>query len=107
LFEILVVALNTPAQFRASARQCRLARARNLAVPDGIRLVFQPAHSPELQPAEHLWAFVNEPLASRCFAAIESLDQAVGDRCIALTQQTEIICDGALFHRWPRPRART
>src|SRR5215469_9313785 len=28
----------------------------NLAVPDGIRLVFQPAHSPELQPAEHLWA---------------------------------------------------
>jgi len=26
----------------------------NLAVPDGIRLVFQPAHSPELQPAEHL-----------------------------------------------------
>jgi hypothetical protein len=35
----------------------------NLAVPDGIRLVFQPAHSPELQPAEHLWRFVDEPLA--------------------------------------------
>jgi transposase len=50
----------------------------NLAVPDGIRLVFQPAYSPELQPAEHLWAFVNEPLANRCFATIESLDQAVG-----------------------------
>jgi hypothetical protein len=31
----------------------------NLAVPDGIRLVFQPAHSPELQPAEHL--FCNGP----------------------------------------------
>jgi hypothetical protein len=24
----------------------------NLLVPDGIRLVFQPAHSPELQPAD-------------------------------------------------------
>ena len=36
----------------------------NLSVPDGIRLVFQPAHSPELQPAEHLWAFVDEPLAN-------------------------------------------
>jgi hypothetical protein len=24
----------------------------NLAVPDGIRLVYQPSHSPELQPAE-------------------------------------------------------
>src|SRR5208282_629032 len=46
----------------------------NLSVPDGIRLVFQPAHSPELQPAEHLWAFVDEPLANCCFATIESLD---------------------------------
>jgi hypothetical protein len=36
----------------------------HLSVPDGIRLVFQPAHSPELQPAEHLWAFVDEPLAN-------------------------------------------
>ena len=34
---------------------------KNLAAPDGIHLVFQPAHSPELQPAEHLWPFVDEP----------------------------------------------
>ncbi|MGC2408876.1 MAG: hypothetical protein WA441_02415, partial [Methyloceanibacter sp.] len=54
----------------------------NLSVPDGIRLVFQPAHSPELQPAEHLWAFVDEPLANCCFATIESLEQAVSDRCV-------------------------
>ena len=79
----------------------------NLTVPDGIRLVFQPAHSPELQPAEHLWAFVDEPLANRCFATIESLDQAVSDRCISLTKQPDIICDSTLFHWWPRQRART
>ena len=36
----------------------------NLDAPDGIRLVFQPSHSPQLQPAEHLWAFVDEPLAN-------------------------------------------
>jgi len=46
----------------------------------------QPAHSPELQPAEHLWAFVDEPLANCYFATIESLDQAVSDRCVALVQ---------------------
>jgi transposase len=79
----------------------------NLAVPDGIYLVFQPAHSPELQPAEHLWAFVDEPLANHCFATIESLDQAVGDRCIALTRQPDIIRDSTLFHWWPCHRART
>ena len=67
----------------------------NLSVPDGIRIVFQPAHSPELQPAEHLWAFVDEPLANCCFATIESLDQAVGDRCVALTQQPETIRDSS------------
>ena len=67
----------------------------NLAVPDGIRLLFQPAHSPQLQPAEHLWAFVDEPLANCCFATIESLDQAVGDRCVALTQQPDMIRDSS------------
>lgn len=78
----------------------------NLAVPDGIRFVFQPAHSPELQPAEHLWPFVDEPLANHCFATIESLDQAVGDRCVALTQQPDMIRDSTLFHWWPRQCAR-
>ena len=43
---------------------------RNLAVPDGIRLVFQPAYSSELQPAEHLWAFADEPLVNRHFDTI-------------------------------------
>src|SRR5208283_4970347 len=65
----------------------------NLVVPEGIRLVFQPSHSPELQPAEHLWAFVDEPLANCCFATIESLDQVVSDRCVALVQQPDTIRD--------------
>lgn len=75
----------------------------NLAVPDGIRLVFQPAYSPELQPAEHLWAFVDEPLVNRHFETIEDLDQAVGERCVALSQQQDMICASTLFHWWPRP----
>ena len=78
----------------------------NVHVPDGIHLVFQPAHSPELQPAEHLWAFVDEPLANRCFDTIESLDQAVGNRCLALTRQLDTIRDAALFHWWPRQPAK-
>jgi hypothetical protein len=78
----------------------------NLRVPDGIRLVFQPAHSPELQPAEHLWTFVDEPLANRCFDTIESLDQAVGDRCVALMQQPDMIRASTLFHWWPDQQAK-
>ena len=74
----------------------------NLAVPDGLRLVFQPAHSPELQPAEHLWEFVDEPLANRCFETLKDLDQAAGQRCIELISQTEAIRASTLFHWWPR-----
>ena len=80
--------------------------SENLAVPDGIHLVFQPAHSPELQPAEHLWVFVDEPLANRCFETIENLDQAVGNRCVTLMQQPNTIRDSTLFHWWPRQHAK-
>jgi hypothetical protein len=73
----------------------------NLTVPDGIRLVFQPAHSPELQPAEHLWEFLDEPLVNRHFETIEVLDLAVGERCVALTQQQDVIRASTLFHWWP------
>lgn len=75
----------------------------NLEVPDGIRLVYQPAHSPELQPAEHLWAFVDEPLVNTYFETIEDLDKAVGERCVALMAQTSMIRDSTLFHWWPQP----
>ena len=34
----------------------------NLVVPEGLRLVDLPSHPPELQPAEHLWPVVDEPL---------------------------------------------
>jgi transposase len=78
----------------------------NLTVPDGVRLVFQPSHSPELQPAEHLWSFVDEPLANQYFETIEDLDQAVGKRCVALIEQCDAIRASTLFHWWPRPHAR-
>jgi len=49
----------------------------NLPVPDGIRLVYQPAYTPELQPAEHLWPLVDEPLANKHFETIDDLDAVV------------------------------
>ena len=75
---------------------------QNLSLPDGIRLVFQPSHSPELQPAEHLWQFVDEPLANTYFDTIDRLDKVVGERCVALMAQRDTIRDSTLFHWWPR-----
>jgi hypothetical protein len=75
----------------------------NIAVPDGVRLIFQPAHSPELQPAEHLWAFVDEPHANIYFETIDTLEKAVSARCVALIEQRDMIRASTLFHWWPKP----
>ena len=51
---------------------------QNLTIPDGVRLVFQPSHSPELQPAEHLWMFIDEersPKLVRRFPAKSAIRQ--------------------------------
>jgi len=75
----------------------------NIAIPDGIRLVFQPAHSPELQPAEHLWAFVDEPLVNIHFKTIGDIEKVVSQRCAALAAQRDTIHASMLFHWWPSP----
>jgi transposase len=45
-----------------------------LAVPEGLRLVYLPSYTPELQPAEHLWPLVDEPVANRYFESLDELD---------------------------------
>jgi transposase len=35
-------------------------RSKSLKVPENIRLIFQPAHSPELMPVEHIWEEIRE-----------------------------------------------
>jgi transposase len=76
---------------------------QNLPVPEGVRLVFQPAYSPELQPAEHLWPLVDEPLVNRYFETIEDLDTAVAQRCCVLQQDQQTIASSTNFHWWPKP----
>jgi transposase len=73
----------------------------NLAVPDGIRLVFQPSYSPEVQPAEHLWEFVDEPLVNTYFETIRELEKVVSKRCVELIGQQDMIRASSLFHWWP------
>ncbi len=46
-----------------------------LNVPEGVRLVFLPPYTPELQPAETLWELVDEPLVNKHIATIEALEE--------------------------------
>jgi transposase len=72
-----------------------------LAVPEGISLVFLPPYSPELQPAEHLWPLVDEPVVNRHFATLAELEAVVAERCRRL--DTETIKPHTDFHWWPKP----
>lgn len=72
-----------------------------LHVPDGLHLVFLPPYSPELQPAEHLWQYTDEPLLNEHFATIDQLEDTLADHCDRLQRQQDVIRSAALFHWWP------
>ena len=67
---------------------------------EGIELLFLPSHSPELQPAEHLWTLTDEPLANRTFNTLDELQEVLSERCAYLRTQTDLISQHALFHWW-------
>ena len=73
----------------------------NLSVPEGIKLVFLPPYSPELQPAECLWPLVDEPIVNKYFETLAELDQAVAERCRRLDNAA--IKAKTAFSWWPKP----
>jgi transposase len=73
-----------------------------LRVPDHVHLLFLPAYSPELQPAEHLWPLTNDALLNAHFADLDALDEAQFARCAALQRQPDRIRSATLFPWWPR-----
>jgi hypothetical protein len=74
----------------------------HLRVPEHVHLLFLPAYSPELQPAEHLWMLTNEALVNACFANLEDLEEAQLARCAVLQRQLNVIRSATLFSWWPR-----
>jgi hypothetical protein len=78
-----------------------------LVVPEGIELVLLPAASPELQPAERLWALVDEPVANRAFSDLAGLETVLVARCRTLEADPQRLKAHTRFHWWPaEPRPR-
>ena len=73
-----------------------------LAVPEGLRLVFLPPYSPELQPAERLWPLAREAVTNRSFASLAELDQTLAARCLELGDQPEVIKAHTQFSWWTK-----
>jgi transposase len=73
-----------------------------LAVPEGIRLLYLPPYTPELQPVETLWVHVDEPIVNRHFETLADLDAVVARQCIVLSDDTQRVKSQAGFHWWPK-----
>ncbi len=76
-------------------------RGGAVVVPDGLHRVTLPPYSPELQPAERLWALSDAPLVNRYFADLDALEAAQADRCRQLRTQPAAIRAHTRFHWWP------
>src|SRR2546423_12352875 len=54
--------------------QASLHSAKSLTIPENIRLLPQPAYSPELNPVEHVWEELREKqLANLAFSSLEDV----------------------------------
>jgi hypothetical protein len=78
--------------------------AKDLRLPDGLRVIGLPAYSPELQPAERLWPLLNESVANRLLETMAQLEQILVQRCRYLTDSPDILRGHTLFHWWPCDR---
>ncbi len=62
-------------------------RSKELIVPANIRLIAQPAYSPEVNPVEHLWEELREKyLHNRLFSSLDSLVEVL---CQGLNELTD------------------
>jgi transposase len=54
--------------------------SHDLEVPEGIARMPLPPYSPELQPAEHLWEWIDEPVVNRIIGSVAELEDILGAR---------------------------
>lgn len=55
--------------------------AKDLKIPNNIRLFPLPAYTPELQPCECAWPPLREPLANRPIQTLDELESILIERC--------------------------
>ena len=50
-------------------------KAKTLKIPDNIGLIFLPPYSPELNPAENIWAMLKRKFTNKFFKPLEEVSE--------------------------------
>ncbi len=74
--------------------------SKKLRLPDGLHLLFLPAYSPELQPAERLWPLLREAVANRTVENLDQLEARLTHRVKSLMRRPDHIARLTAFHWW-------
>lgn len=72
-------------------------KAKKLRIPDNVILLFQPPHSPELNPIERLWEHLKRHLKWELFSELKQLQAKVDELVNALTPQQVASITGYSF----------
>jgi putative transposase len=59
--------------------------SKYLRVPENIILLFQPPHTPEVNPIERLWKEIKKSLKWECFQTLDELKETVWKQLDKLT----------------------
>jgi len=73
-------------------------RSHGLKIPENIRLIQQPSHSPDLNPVEHLWEELREKyFPNKAFKSLDAVDQALCKGLRELHDDPERLCSMTNF----------
>jgi transposase len=65
-------------------------KAKQLKIPDSIKLVFLPPYSPELNPAEKMWARFKRAFTNKLFKSLEEISLFIDNATKELTKNIVI-----------------
>jgi DDE superfamily endonuclease/Winged helix-turn helix len=66
--------------------------AKGLIIPENIRLIPQPAYSPELNPVEHIWEELREKaFSNRVFVSLDAVIQTLCDHLRPLEDNSKLL----------------
>jgi transposase len=67
-------------------------RAKDLVIPENIRFIYQPAYSPELNPAEHLWDEIREKaFSNRTFPSLDAVIDTLCEQLLRLENNSQLL----------------
>jgi transposase len=65
-------------------------KAKKLKIPDNIKLLFLPPYSPELNPAEKMWAKLKRAFTNKLFKSLEEISSFIEDAVKEITESVVI-----------------